>query len=96
MIIGALMLEFTLHGNTSLKGKRNVARSLKNKLRSKFNVSVAEVESLDSHTRLVLAVVSVGNSRRHLEGRLTKALSMVEAATPEELTDSQMEFFTPD
>ena len=90
MIIGILRLELTLHGNDSLKGKRNVARSLKQKLRTKFNVSVAEVESQDSLTRLVLAVVTVGAGRRHVEGRLTKALNMVEAASPEEITDSDL------
>ncbi|MCA1944806.1 MAG: DUF503 domain-containing protein, partial [Desulfovibrio sp.] len=46
MVIGTLLLEFTLHGNDSLKGKRNVAQSLKRKLRNKFNVAVAEVDSM--------------------------------------------------
>lgn len=92
MIIGALHLEFTLHGNDSLKGKRNVAQSLKRKLRNKFNVAVAEVDSQESHVRLVLAVVAVSAEASHLEGLLTKVLNMVEAATDEELTDSRMDF----
>jgi len=96
MLIGILIMEFTLHGNDSLKGKRSVCQSLKHKLRSKFNLSVAEVEAQESHTRLVLAAVTVGSDYKHLEGRLTKALAMVEAATPEELTDSQMEIFNPE
>ncbi|THB70652.1 MAG: DUF503 domain-containing protein [Desulfovibrio sp.] len=91
MVIGILRLELTLHGNASLKGKRNVSRSLKHKLRSKFNVSVAETEALDSHTRLVLAAVTVGADAKHVRGRLTKAMNMVEAAAPEEITDSDME-----
>ena len=60
MIIGLLRLEFALHGNDSLKAKRNVARSLKQKLRNKFNVAVAEVEAQESHVRLVLAAVTPG------------------------------------
>ncbi len=96
MVIGVLRLEFRLHGNNSLKGKRRVAASLKQKLRNRFNVSVAEVEAQDSHTRLVLAAVTVGNDRAHVEGRLTKAMGMVEAASPEEIVDSEMEIFSAD
>ncbi|MCA1986540.1 MAG: DUF503 domain-containing protein [Desulfovibrio sp.] len=91
MVIGTLLLEFTLHGNDSLKGKRNVAQSLKRKLRNKFNVAVAEVDSMESHTRLVLACVTVSNDAAHAHGLLTKVQNMVEAATDEELTDSQMD-----
>lgn len=93
MEIGVLHLEFRLHGNDSLKGKRRVANSLKQKMRNKFNVSVAEVGSQDNLGRLVLAAVTVGNDRKFLEGRLSKLLNMVEAAATEELVDSDMEFF---
>jgi uncharacterized protein len=95
MLIGVLRMEFTLHGNDSLKGKRNVAQSLKRKLRNKFNCSVAEVESQESHTRLVLAAVMVGSDHTHIESKLTKALLMMEAISPEELTDSDMEIIQP-
>ncbi len=95
MFIGVLTLEFTLHGNDSLKGKRNVAQSLKHKLRNKFNLSVAEVESQESHTRLVLAAVMVGSDYKYIESKLSKALLMVEAISPEEVTDSEMEIFQP-
>lgn len=93
MFIGVLRLEFYLHGNDSLKGKRRVAQSLKHKLRNRFNVSVAEVETQDSLTRLQLAVVNVGNEKGHLERKLANALLMVEAIAPEELVDSDVEFF---
>ena len=95
MFIGVLTLEFTLHGNDSLKGKRNVTQSLKHKLRNKFNLSVAEVESQESHTRLVLAAVMVGSDYKYIESKLSKALLMVEAISPEEVTDSEMEIFQP-
>ncbi len=92
MVIGILTMEFTLHDNFSLKGKRNVANSLKRKLRNKFNVAVAEVDGQDNCARLVLAAVTVSNTRVSVESRLTKALAMVEAISPEELTDSCIEF----
>ena len=91
MIIGVLRLTFRLHENRSLKGKRRMANSLKQKLRNKFNVAVSEVESLDDHKRLVLALTTVANDSRKVESRLSKALAMTEAAATEELVDSQME-----
>ncbi len=91
MHIGVLTLEFTLHGNESLKGKRNVAQSLKRKLRNKFNVSVAEVADQESHTSLVLAAAMVSSDYKRLQSTLNKALCMIEAISPEELTGSDIE-----
>lgn len=96
MIIGVLSLEFVLHGNDSLKGKRKVALSLKQKLRNKFNVAVSEVEAQDSHTRLVLAAVTVSNETRRAESTLSKALALVEAISPAELVRCDTEIFSGD
>lgn len=93
MIIGVLRVEFSLHGNDSLKGKRRIANSLKSKVRNKFNVSIAEVGSENSLATLALSLVSVSNSEKHLQSRLTKCLSMMEAVCPEEMTYSDIEFF---
>lgn len=90
MFIGILGMEFRLHGNESLKDKRRVALSLKQKVRNKFNVSIAEVGSENDMGRLSLAVVSVSNERRHLESRLLKCQSMMEAVCPEELVYSEI------
>lgn len=94
MIIGVLNLEFLLHGNDSLKGKRKIALSLKQKLRNKFNVAVSEVDAQDSHTRLVLAVVTVANETARVESRLAKALALVEAISPAELIRCETEVFS--
>jgi len=90
MFIGVLGVEFRLHGNESLKDKRRVANSLKQKVRNKFNVSIAEVGSENDMSTLCLAVVSVSNDKRHLESRLTKCLSMIEAVCPEEMVYSEI------
>lgn len=92
MVFGLLRVEFRLHGNESLKDKRRVANSLKQKVRNKFNVSIAEVGSEDDMGRLALAVISVSNDGRHLESRLTKCLSMMEAVCHEEMVYSDIEF----
>jgi uncharacterized protein YlxP (DUF503 family) len=94
MIIGMMRLQFRLHGNDSLKGKRRVAQSLKQKLRATFNVSVSEVEAQESHETLVLALVSVAPDGKKVESRFSKALAMVEAISPAELVDVSTELFS--
>jgi len=94
MIIGILTLEFRLHGNRSLKGKRKVAQSLKQKLRNKFNVAVAEVEAMDVHDKLVLGVVTTANETGKVESRLAKALAMIESLSLAELTRCNTEVFS--
>ncbi len=93
MIIGVLTVEYALHGNDSLKGKRRVANSVKQKTRNTFNVSIAEVGTENSLASLRLAVVSVSNSEAHLTSRLTKCLLHLEACCAEEMVYSDMEFF---
>ncbi len=94
MQIGCLKIEFYLHGVFSLKEKRNIANSIKQKLRNKFNISVAEVESQDSLTRLVLGVVTVGNNGRVIQTALDNVLNFLERVTSEEITDTTIEIFS--
>lgn len=94
MIIGVLRLEFRLHGNDSLKGKRKVAQSLKQKLRNKFNMAVSEVEGQDEHERLVLAAVTVSPDAARVQSSLHKAMSLAEAAAPAEFVRGNTELFS--
>lgn len=61
--IGVLTLELRLEHAHSLKEKRQVVKSLKDRLRHKFNVSVAEIDDQDLHNSSVLAAVTVSPSR---------------------------------
>jgi uncharacterized protein YlxP (DUF503 family) len=65
--IGALTLEVVLEQSHSLKDKRNVVRALKDRLRSKFNVSVAEIGGQDSWQRAVVSAVTVSGDRQYAE-----------------------------
>ena len=91
MLIAVLTVEYTLYGNESLKGKRRVANSLKQKVRNTFNVAIAEAGTEDSLTRLRLKVVSLSNSERYLQSRMDKCLAMMEAVCAEEMTWSDIE-----
>ena len=62
-IVGVLTLELRIDQAHSLKEKRHVVKSLKERLRGKFNVSVAEIEDQDVHNSAVIAAAIVSPSR---------------------------------
>src|SRR5215470_5853799 len=68
MPIAYLTLELRIEAAHSLKDKRQVLRSLKDRLRNSFNISIAEIESTDLWQRATLGVVSISDSRYYLQG----------------------------
>jgi uncharacterized protein YlxP (DUF503 family) len=66
-VVGVLTLELRIEHAHSLKEKRHVVKSLKDRLRHKFNVSVAEIDDMDLHNSAVLAVAVVSSSRPFAE-----------------------------
>src|SRR6516165_8783710 len=68
MPIAYLTLELRIEGAQSLKDKRQVLRSVKDRLRNSFNVSVAEIDGTDLWQRATIGVVSISDSRDYLEG----------------------------
>jgi uncharacterized protein YlxP (DUF503 family) len=63
--IGVLTLEIVLQNAHSLKDKRHVVKSLKDRLRGKFNVAVAEIDYQDLWQRAAVAVVTVASEHEH-------------------------------
>jgi uncharacterized protein len=92
--IGILTIELKIEGAQSLKDRRQVVRSLKDKLRAKFNVSVAEVEETNLWNRATVGVVSISGSHDYLEGLMQNveraALRIVNNAGAE-VVDSYVE-----
>ncbi|MDQ6884727.1 MAG: DUF503 domain-containing protein [Candidatus Dormibacteraeota bacterium] len=81
MVVGTCELAFHLPDNRSLKGKRQVSRSITQRIRNRFNVSVAEVADLDRWQALCLGVVCASNDRRHADQILSKIVHFVEDQT---------------
>jgi hypothetical protein len=77
MVVASLTWELTLPGCSSLKEKRSVVRSLRDRLRAKFNVSVAETAFQDVHTRAQLSIALVATDARFAESVLEKAHHLV-------------------
>jgi uncharacterized protein YlxP (DUF503 family) len=65
--IGVLTLDIHVEHSHSLKEKRHVVKSLKDRLRHRFNVSVAEIDGQESWQRSVIAAVTVSTSRQYAE-----------------------------
>jgi len=94
MPIATLTLELRIEGARSLKDKRQVLRSLKDKLRQSFNVSVAELDETNLWQRATIGVVSISSSRDYLAGlmqQVERAASRIANDNGAELTDSYVE-----
>ncbi|MGB9766342.1 MAG: DUF503 domain-containing protein [Sulfurihydrogenibium sp.] len=86
-------MKIHIHDSGSLKEKRMVVRSLKEKLRSKFNVSVSEVDNQDLWQMATVAVVTVGPDKKHVENVLQNILNFVYENFPELYIDVSKEIF---
>ena len=92
MILGTCRLHLFIPAAGSLKAKRSVVKGLKERLRSRFNVSVAEVDHQDLWQRATLVVAVVSNEKKHADQILAAVLRLVEADSRSELTDVETEF----
>lgn len=93
MTIGVFSFEIHLAGGRSLKDKRQVVRRVKDRLRSRFNVAIAETD--DHHElwqRAGLVVVSVASNRDLLETRFETVRNEVEALVPGSVVDTGIEY----
>ena len=77
MIVGVLRLQVSVFDAMTLKDKRRVIKSLKDRISRKFNVSIAEVEHGDSIRTCVLAVALVANERRFVDSALSGIVEFV-------------------
>lgn len=91
MVIGAMSIELFIHENESLKGKRRIVKSIIGKVKSRFNVAIAEVEYNDKWQRIGLGVSAVGNDRGHIDSVLATVLTFIESLCLAELIDSRIE-----
>jgi uncharacterized protein YlxP (DUF503 family) len=91
MYVGILQVQMALDGPTNRKEKRQIVRSLKDRLRHRFNVAVAEVGPLDPYREAVLGVTTVANDPTATRGRLEQVLRFLERARHASVEDFQLE-----
>ncbi len=94
MHVGICRMVLHLPENHSLKGKRQVARSLTSRIRNKFNVSVAEVDHQDLWQRCELAMVVVGSAQTSVEQSLHTIVDEVERREPGIIVGMELKWLT--
>jgi uncharacterized protein YlxP (DUF503 family) len=78
MTIGVARVTLYLDSSFSLKDKRQVVRSLKQRVQNQFNVGIAEVETLDDLRIATFGVVCVSNSSAHADEILQNVINFIE------------------
>jgi uncharacterized protein YlxP (DUF503 family) len=91
MTVGVLQLELSVIDAMSLKDKRRVIKSIKDRIAHHHNVSIAEVGALDEHRRSILGMAMVSNDSRYVEGALSKLVDFVRMVPQVSLIDYQIE-----
>jgi uncharacterized protein YlxP (DUF503 family) len=95
MIIGILTIELHIPMSDSLKSKRSVIRPIIARLRSEYNVSVAEVGSQDVWRSAIIGVACVSSDRDYAHGLLSKVVESVERWRLDvELVDYEIELIS--
>ena len=93
MVVASITWELSLPGCSSLKEKRSVIRSLRDRLRARFNVSVAETAHQDVWTRAQITVALVASDGRFAESVLDKADHLVAGSTEALVTSVRRELY---
>jgi uncharacterized protein len=90
--VGVLTLELRLENSFSLKDKRQIVRSLKDRLRRKFNVAVAEIDYQELWQRAALAAVTVSSDHNHAEKLLQSVEQEAASLLGSELAATNVEW----
>jgi uncharacterized protein len=91
MVIGVAELEMRIPHANSLKGKRSVVNKVIERARSRFNVSVAEVDKQDVHSRAVIGFAIAGSDHQYVNGALDKLLDFVSGFAAAEILSEKIE-----
>ena len=91
MVVGIAKLSLRLPENHSLKGKRKVMKRICERLRQRFNLAVAEIDSQDLWQAGEVGMVTVANQGSYVNSKLDKAVNFVEELQLAEIIDVQIE-----
>lgn len=91
MVVGLLQLDLMIRGARSLKEKRRAVKSYKDRVRSRFNVSISEVGDHELYQRAAIAVTAVGTDVSYVEGLLQRVVNQIPYTRDLELIDQYIE-----
>jgi len=93
VVVGALLVDIHLPESSSLKAKRQYLRRMKDRLKNRLNVSVAEVGDNELWQRTTLGVCVITNEKRFANQVLSKAVKQISEENGVVILDYSMEFF---
>ena len=79
MVVGICRVTMNIGGSFSLKDKRSVVKSIINRIRSRYNVAIAEVSLNDNWRRAVLGIACVSNESAHADKMLEEVIAYIES-----------------
>jgi hypothetical protein len=91
MVVGVLQMRLLIREAASLKDKRRIVKSLRDRIRNGFNVSASEVDALDLRQTAVLGVVLATNDRAFADQVMAKVVDLVRRTPGAELVDYETE-----
>jgi uncharacterized protein YlxP (DUF503 family) len=91
MIVGSLRVRLLIRESRTLKDKRQVVQSIKDRLQNRFNVSVAEVEAQDHRQLAVLGLAMVGNEAAQVRSVFEQIVNALRSHPVAEFLDHEME-----
>jgi uncharacterized protein YlxP (DUF503 family) len=93
MIVGVGQIELYIPESGSLKSKRFVLKSIKTRIRNKFNVSIAEIENNDKWQRATIGVAIVSNDKKIVDSTLNQIMQFIETDVRLEIVDHSIEIY---
>jgi uncharacterized protein YlxP (DUF503 family) len=91
MVVGSLRVRLLVREARTLKDKRQVLRSIKDRLRNEFNVSVAEVDAQDNRQLIVLGLAMVGSERKYVRTTLEQIVAALRSHPVAEFLDHELD-----
>lgn len=91
-VVGVLNIRLVIRSANTLKDKRRIIKSLKDRVKNNFNVSVSEIGTLDHCQYSRLGIAMVGNDKGYVNSVLSNLLNMFRISTSVELVGYHLEF----
>jgi uncharacterized protein YlxP (DUF503 family) len=91
MVVGSLLVRLLIRESRSLKDKRQVVRSIKDRLRHNFNISVAEVDAQDHRQLAILGIAMVSNEAGHIRASFDQIVGLLRGHPVAEFLGHQIE-----
>lgn len=93
MIVGVCEIELFIRDSSSLKDKRNIIRSIKSRLKNKYNISIAETGETNSHKYATLGIATVSKDSKRIQRVISKAKDYIETIPEVMIIKSNMEIW---